>query len=86
MSRLVRRAMASSTARFNGVAGAGPVEVDQVQAAQAGIGEALGYGHGVGIVGGLTGKVAGAEPDALAIDEVNGGNNFHGGKSKDKRD
>ena len=58
-------------------ASAGPVEVDEVQTAQAGIGEALSYGHGVRIVSGLAGKVAGAEPDALPVDKVDGGNDFH---------
>jgi hypothetical protein len=57
---------------------AGSIEVDQVQTAHAGIGKMLGYGYGVGIIGGLAGKVAGAEPDTLAIYQVDSRNYLHG--------
>jgi hypothetical protein len=40
------------------LAGAGTIEVNQVQAPQARIGKTLGYGDRVGIVGGLPRKIA----------------------------
>ncbi|GAB3866498.1 hypothetical protein GCM10028824_07170 [Hymenobacter segetis] len=63
--------------QINGLAGTGTVEVNQVQATQPCIGKTPGDGDWVGIVGGLPGKITGAQPHALAIDEVDSGNNFH---------
>ena len=63
--------------QINRMAGAGTVEVDQVKAAQARIRKTPGNGNGVGIIGGLPGKIAGAQPHTLAIDKVDSRNNFH---------
>ncbi|GAA4024094.1 hypothetical protein GCM10022409_05020 [Hymenobacter glaciei] len=62
--------------QVNWLASTRTVEVDQVQATQAGISEALGDSYRVGIVGGLAGKIAGTEADALSIDKVDCGNNL----------
>ena len=45
--------------QIDGFTRPGSVQVDQMQTAHSGIGKTLGHGHRVGIVGGLTGKVAG---------------------------
>ena len=49
-----------------------------MKSAQSSISKALSDGNRVGIVRSLTRKVTFAESDALAIHQVNSGNNIHG--------
>ena len=62
--------------------GFGAVEVDEVQAGDSGIPEGGGDGEGVGAVAGHLAVVAAAEAHALAVDEVDGGNDLNHSSEK----
>jgi hypothetical protein len=60
------------------MAGLGPIEVHQVQVAQAAVLEHAGHGQRVGIVGLLLGIVALREAHTLAPDDVDGRDDAEG--------